>query len=249
MSEPVHLGAFSFSGSAPVVEALARSGLDWVCLDAQHGRWSDLSVLGALDLLGGGARQDAARVYVRPRSADHDLIGRALDAGAAGVIVPMIDSVEQTRAVTQAARFPPIGTRSFGPIRAAFGAADDLAAANAGVTIGIMIETSAALAAVDDIARVDGVDMLFVGPFDLALALDTTVDALLAHTSADAPIPRIAAAARAAEIRFGGFAGTTERARAFIRHGATFVSVISDLDATVAGAMSARRDALRTEVS
>lgn len=238
------IGSFSFSGSPALVGALARSGLDWMCLDAQHGRWTDESVLEAMDLLGGGIPDGAARIFVRPMTADPALIGRALDAGAAGVIVPLIDSVEDARAVVQAARFPPIGRRSYGPIRAPYGAADDLAAANSGVVVAIMIETKEALGNVAEIAALEGVDMLFVGPFDLSLALGTTVDALLADVAPGAPLPRIAAAAQTAGIRFGGFAGSTERTRAFIAQGADFVSAISDLDAAIAGARSAREQYL-----
>ena len=240
--DAVDFGAFCFAGSAPVVESLSRSDLSWVCLDAQHGRWDDASVLAALDLLA-HSRGDTARVFVRPRSAAPDLIGRALDAGAAGVIVPLIDSTEQAREVVDAARFPPVGRRSFGPIRAPFGDEGDLGAANEGVCVAVMIETATALEQVESIAAVRGVDMLFVGPYDLSLALGLTVDELLEDRSSHAPLPRIAAAARSAGIRFGGFAGNAQRARSFIAHGADFVSIVSDLDAGVIGV-----DAVLTQV-
>ncbi|WZH38324.1 MAG: aldolase/citrate lyase family protein [Microbacterium enclense] len=243
MNETVDVGAFCFSGSAALVQTLSRSGLAWLCLDAQHGRWDDASVLAALDHVGGGIPEDAARVFVRPRSAAPDLIGRALDAGAAGVIVPLIDSAEQARAVVEAARFPPLGRRSFGPIRSPFGEEDDLTAANDGVCVVVMIETAAALDDVEAIAAVPGVDMLFVGPFDLSLALGVSVDALLADHDHDGPLPRIARAARTADVRFGGFAGDAPRARQFIAHGADFVSIVSDLDAAVIGV-----DAVRAQV-
>ncbi|WP_150307383.1 HpcH/HpaI aldolase family protein [Planctomonas psychrotolerans] len=241
MSGRIEYGAFSFAGSGPIVAGLAASGLDWVCIDAQHGRWNDDSVLTVLDLVHWTPGADATRMYVRPRALDFGLIGRALDAGAAGIIVPMVDSVDDARRAVEAARFPPLGRRSFGPIRTPFGAPDDLEAANAGVIVVPMIETVGALDQVEDIAAVDGVDMLFVGPFDLSLALGTTVDALLADTSPGNPLDRIAAAADAAGVRFGAFAGSLDRARAFQDRGADFLSVISDLDAAVTGAQHAVR--------
>ena len=234
----VEYGAFSFIDSPAVVEALGATGLSWLCLDAQHGRWDDAGVLAALDLAGGAATGAGgrARILVRPRAADFGLIGRALDAGAAGVIVPMVDGVEDARRVVDAAYYPPIGRRSWGPIRSPYGAPSDVEAANDGVLVAIMIETLGALAAVDEIAALPGVDMLFVGPFDLSAALGTTVDALLADGSADAPLARVATAAAAAGVRFGAFAGGPERAAAFAAHGADFITLTSDTDALALGA-------------
>lgn len=233
------LGAFSFSGSAAIVEALATTDLAWFCLDAQHGRWDDASILAGLDALGGGVRNDGVRIYVRPRSSAFDAIGRALDCGAAGIIVPMIETPDEARAVVQAARFPPRGRRSFGPIVAPFGAEDDLAAADEGVLVAVMIETASALRDVDAIAEVEGVDMLFVGPFDLALSLGTTVEELVADTSAGAPLVSIAAAARRHGVRLGAFAGDPGRVAAFQALGADFISVTDDLSAAVSGAHAA----------
>jgi 4-hydroxy-2-oxoheptanedioate aldolase len=239
--EAPEYGAFSFVDSPAAVQALSATGLRWLCLDAQHGRWNDASVLAALDLLGPSTTgaDGAARVFVRPRAADFGLIGRALDAGAAGVIVPMVDGMEDARRAVEAAYFPPLGRRSFGPIRSPFGAADDVAAANAGVLLAVMIETAGALDAVDEIAALDGVDMLFVGPFDLSASLGTTVDGLLDDTGAGSPLARVAAATRAAGIRFGAFAGVPERAERFAAHGADFISITSDLDVLAAGAATA----------
>lgn len=239
--DSIEYGAFSFIDSPAAVEALSATGLDWICLDAQHGRWDDRSVLAALDLAGPAATGtgERARIVVRPRAADFGLIGRALDAGAAGVIVPMVDGVDDTRRVVEAAYFPPLGRRSFGPIRAPYGAPADVAAANDGVLLAIMIETAGALAAVDEIAALPGVDMLFVGPFDLSAALGITIDELLADTGADSPLARVAAAAAAAGIRFGAFAGIPERAAAFAAHGADFLSITSDTDTLTLGAHTA----------
>ncbi|MEP6796544.1 MAG: aldolase/citrate lyase family protein [Lapillicoccus sp.] len=225
-------GLFSFVDSIPGVAAALAAGLDWVCLDGQHGRWDDARVLAALDAL----PAEPGRVLVRVRSLDAGLIGRALDAGARGVVVPMVESAEQARAAVAAVRYPPSGSRSFGPIRAPYGAPSDTAAANAANLCAVMIETAAALDAVEVIAAVPGVDLLFVGPFDLSLALGTDVDSLLAED--DGPLTRVVAAAAATGIRAGAFAGTPDRARRMAALGFTLIAATSDTDVVERGLSS-----------
>lgn len=226
----VEWGVFSFVDSMPGVSAALAAGLDWVCLDQQHGRWDDARVLAALDVLSGGP----GRLLVRVRSLDAGLIGRALDGGAHGVIVPMVESVEQALAAVAAVRYPPEGSRSFGPITAPYGAPSDTAAANAANLCAVMIETAAALEAVEDIAAVPGVDLLFVGPFDLSLALGTDVDTLVADGVAG-PLGRIVAAAEAAGIRAGAFGGIPARAQLMAELGFTLVAATTDTDVVERG--------------
>lgn len=226
----VQWGLFSFVDSIPGVAAALAAGLDWVCLDGQHGRWDDGRVLAALDAL----PSRPGRLLVRPRSLDAGLIGRALDAGAHGVIVPMVESMEQARAAVAAVRYPPAGSRSFGPIAAPHGAPSDTAAANAGNLCAVMIETASALTSVEDIAAVPGVDLLFVGPFDLSLALGTDVDTLLADGVAG-PLGRVVAAAEAAGIRAGAFGGTPVRARRMAELGFTLIAATTDTDVVERG--------------
>lgn len=228
----VQWGFFSFVDSIPAVAAALAAGLDWVCLDQQHGRWDDGRVLAALDTLSSGPPGDG-RLLVRVRSLDDGLIGRALDAGAHGVVVPMVESVEQARAAVAAVRYPPAGRRSFGAINAPHGAPSDTAAANAANLCAVMIETSAALDAVEQIASVPGVDLLFVGPFDLSLALGTDVDALLADAAG--PLRRVAVAAAAAGIRAGAYAGEPARALRLAQLGFTVVAATSDTDVVERG--------------
>lgn len=226
----VSWGVFSFVDSIPGVAAALAAGLDWVCLDEQHGRWDDSRVLAALDVLPAGP----GRLLVRVRSLDDGLVGRALDAGAHGVIVPMVESVEQARAAVAAVRYPPEGRRSFGPITAPHGAPSDTAAANAANLCAVMIETEAALEAVEEIAAVPGVDLLFVGPFDLSLALGTDVDTLLADGDAG-PLGRVVAAAEATGIRAGAFGGTPARAVRMAELGFTLIAATTDIDVVERG--------------
>jgi len=221
-------GAWSGLGEVWTAAELARCGFDWVCLDAQHGRWNDQSMLTALALFGG-----QTPTLVRVRSNDDGLIGRALDCGAAGVIVPMVSTAAAATAAAGAAHYPPAGHRSWGPLTAGYGQAMSTT-----VTpfCAVMIETAEGVANVDAIAVTSGVSGLFVGPFDLALALGTSVDELIG----DGEILRsISSAARRAGIVAGAFAGTPERAKDLRALGYDFLAVTTDSALLSAGAAAA----------
>jgi 4-hydroxy-2-oxoheptanedioate aldolase len=149
-------GAWSMIPSALSVRLLAAAGLDYVVIDLQHGgaAEADLPALtGAIRLAGA---TPIARVR-HPHTAD---IGRALDLGCGGVIVPNVDSAAQARQVAGAVRYPPAGYRSVGGVLAA-GEPFCL----------VMAESAAAVAELDATLAVDGVDGLYVGPGDLSLSL------------------------------------------------------------------------------
>jgi 4-hydroxy-2-oxoheptanedioate aldolase len=156
---------------AAVAEALARESFDTVVLDMQHG---------ALDFP--GASQAILSValagkptIVRAPVGDFALASRLLDAGAAGLIAPMINSRDDARRLVAFTKFPPLGERSWGPRAvlplSGLEAPAYLAAANGLTQTIAMIETRAALDALDDILGVEGIDGVFVGPSDLSIAL------------------------------------------------------------------------------
>lgn len=155
-----------------VQERAARHGYDYVCFDAQHGFLDYHAVLNGLIGIDAGAALagSACGGMVRVAANDPALIGQALDAGAQGVIVPLIDTPEQARAAARACRFPPLGTRSYGPMRAGLRSGPRTADMNAEVACIAMIETHEGLANLDAIAAVEGIDGLYVGPGDLMLA-------------------------------------------------------------------------------
>jgi len=124
-------------------------------------------------------------------------------------------------------------------MRAAYGELGDVAAANAGVFLAVMVETASALADVEAIAATPGVDAVFVGPFDLSLALGTDVTALLADGEPSAPLPRVVAACRAAGVRAGAYAGEPDRAARLLELGFDWVAVTTDHAAVAAGAQAA----------
>src|ERR1700712_1332240 len=219
MTQDVRLGVWAMLGEPRTAAALEDAGFDWVLLDAQHGHFDDAAVRAVFAL----RRGRRGPMLARPRANGADLIGRALDAGAEGVIVPLVESAEEAEAAVAAAASPPRGIRSFGPLPGAPQAERPF--------VGVMVEMAAGLAAVDAIAATPDLDLVFVGPFDLSQSLGTTVDDLLADDHADAPLPRIVAACRAAGVRAGAFGATEPRARRFLELG--FTDVVAALDTSV----------------
>lgn len=219
------MGGWSSLAGGGTAEILASSGVDWLVLDAQHGTYEDASTRTTLHAIGASG----VPVFVRVADDSSAGIGRALDAGAGGVIVPLIGTPEQAARVAGATRYPPRGHRSWGPITGLFGRdAPDAPTANAQVMCAVMIETRTGLGAVHEIAAVDGVDMVFVGPFDLSLALGIDVDELLRDHTADAPLVTVVAACAAAGLRCGAFAGSPERADRLAGFGFTDLAVMTD---------------------
>src|SRR5208283_3248719 len=156
-----------------VAEALAREAFDAVILDIQHGA---LDFAGASRAILAVALADRPAI-VRVPVGDFPLASRLLDAGAAGIIAPMINSRADAERFASFAKFPPLGERSWGPGEAlsltGLETRAYLASANGLVQAIAMIETREALAALDDILGVHGIDGVFVGPADLSIALNS----------------------------------------------------------------------------
>jgi 2-keto-3-deoxy-L-rhamnonate aldolase RhmA len=226
-----------------MVARLALLGFDWICLDAQHGGYSRSEIVEVAR----GFPQGAAELVVRVPFCDFAAIGAALDAGAGAVIVPQIDSPAEARRAVAATFYPPVGERSWGQLGRIWGGSTlTVEDANSSTTCAVMIESAAALEAVEEIAAVDGVDQLFVGPYDLSLTLGTTVPALLDDDSEASPLTRIVQAATAYGRTVGGFAGTPELAKRFRERGISCVAVATDLWITAEGARAAlRQQAMR----
>lgn len=238
-AEAFRAGAWSTLAGGATAEILARSGAAWVALDAQHGSYDQGGI--ERTLLGLGS--SPVPVFVRVADDSAAGIGRALDSGAAGVIVPLIDGPLEAAAAAQACRYPPAGNRSWGPVTALVGrTAPDARRANNAVMCAVMVETRAAIGQVREIATTTGVDMVFVGPFDLSLALGRDVDELLADGSADSPLAMVVRVCAEAGVRAGAFAGSSARADRLAELGFTDIAVMTDasLLATAAAAEAAR---------
>jgi 2-keto-3-deoxy-L-rhamnonate aldolase RhmA len=224
--------------SPGTVARLARLGFDWVCLDAQHGGYSRTEIIEVAQVFPAAF----AELVVRVASCEFTAIGAALDAGARAVIVPQIESAVEAQRAVAAAFYPPIGRRSWGPLgRMWDGPTLTVEEANRSTTCAVMIESAEALLQVEEIAAVNGVGQLFVGPHDLSLSLGTTVPALLDDDSESSPLTRIVQIAAAYGRTVGGFAGTPELADRFRERGISCVAVATDLWVTSEGARAALR--------
>jgi 4-hydroxy-2-oxoheptanedioate aldolase len=160
------------SGSGYVTEICAGSGVDWVLLDLEHAPNHIRSTLEQLQVLAGYPEVD---VVVRPPAADPVTIKQLLDIGADNIMVPMIDGPEDAAAAVAATRYPPRGIRGVGSALARASRwnriSDYLVTADERVSVTVQVESMAALARLGDIADVDGVDAVFVGPADLAASM------------------------------------------------------------------------------
>ncbi|MDO8879054.1 MAG: aldolase/citrate lyase family protein [Pseudolabrys sp.] len=216
-------------GSPIVAETIAREGFPAVVLDAQHGLWDTASLvagIGAVHHAGGAA-------MVRVPLADFGMVSRALDFGAEAIIAPMINTEADARQFAAAAKYPPLGERSFGPPRALmlqgqFAATDYLAAANAGTLTLAMIETPEALSNAGAIAGTPGIDALFIGPYDLATSLSAGEAQDINAPEVDVAIDRICAAALKAGKIPGIYCRDAARALDMARRGFRFLTVGSD---------------------
>ena len=194
-------------GSGYAAEVLGHGGVDGVCVDLQHG---PVFLDRAVEMLT-AISSTPATPLARPSSNDFAEINKLLDAGAYGVIVPMIDTVEDARRVVDAVRYPPRGRRSFGPARGIlYGGADYAAHADDEMLAFAMIETPQGLANLDAIAAVDGLDGLFIGPADLSIALGVPPVPKWRDEPLRGAIARIQAAARAHGKLCGVFCSSLE---------------------------------------
>ncbi len=161
-------GAWLSIPSSFSAEAIGQQEFDYVCIDMQHGL---IDYAAAVEMLL-AIHQGRAVPFVRVPQNDFGTINKLLDAGALGIVVPLVNSADEAKAVVRACRYPPEGARSFGPTRAAFVAGPDyFNTANAAVACIPMIETRQAVDAIDEILAVPGIDAIYVGPNDLSLAL------------------------------------------------------------------------------
>lgn len=164
----VTCGVWSGLDDPQAIQVLGHAGFDFVSVDLQHGFASLHSLRALLDALDKTPTAPVVRV---PWSSP-DAIGRALDLGAEGIIVPMVSTAEEARQAAAACRYAPTGTRSWGPLwqetRTSFLEPDE---GDARATCIVMIETAEGLENIDEIAATPGVDATYIGPNDLAISL------------------------------------------------------------------------------
>lgn len=223
----------SFSGP----EEFARAGYDYVGFDTQHGYLDDADVAVILRRL----EHVPIATAVRLASADPAPIGRVLDAGADAIIVAMVDSPEQAAAAVAATRYTPDGVRSFGPLRAGLG--HDPAALQSRVSVFAMIETTAGLAAVDDICSVPGLSGVYIGPADLAISLGVAVTKATSSPQVHDAITRVQRAATASGVVAGIHAGDGVTGKEFAALGFQMITLAPESQALRRGAVAHLDDA------
>ena len=156
-----------------LIELIGEAGWDCLTIDQQHGLGGNEALLSCLT----AARAADLPAIVRVADNDPGLIGRALDAGAQGIMCPMIETLEDAEAFVKAVKYPPRGLRSWGPYRARLDYEGDYFTTANNWTIACpQIETKGALDQLDDILGLDGVDMVCFGPNDLSVALTGRLD-------------------------------------------------------------------------
>ncbi len=200
-AEPQVWGGWIAAPSFHGPEEFANAGYDYVGFDVQHGYLDDADVAVILRQL----EHVPIATAVRLPSADPGPIGRVRDAGADAIIVAMVDTPEQAAAAVAATRYPPHGVRSFGPLRASMG--HDTTTLQSRVSTFAMIETTAGLAAVEDICAVPGLSGIYVGPADLAISLGVSALQFTTDPTVLDAIARVHRAATAAGVVAGIHAG------------------------------------------
>ena len=224
--EPL-IGYWVATDNPVATERIASLGYDYLCLDMQHGLISYAGMVTNIMATDAGGSASVVRVGAN----DAGLIGRALDAGARAVIVPLVNTAEEAAAAVAACRYQPGGIRSFGPSRAPLRiGAGDVASVDAAVACIVMIETAAGLANVEAICSTPGLDGVYVGPSDLSIALGAATAGAVADLPAfDEGLAAVRAAAERAGIACGMHCGDGDTAARRLSEGFTYVSISSDL--------------------
>lgn len=232
--EPV-IGSWIALSDPYAVEAMANAGFDWLVIDTEH---CPIGIEALRNILIATKGTLAAPV-VRLMNNNPDYFKMALDLGAAGVIVPMVETVQDAQRALEASRYPPLGRRGCGPVRASdyFRQYDQyMERANDDILVAVQIETVQTLPVLDDILQVNGVDAIFVGPSDLGLSLTSLKDP---RPTVESLMAEIFEKARHAGVPYGTLSATPEEFVNHVNAGATLLTIGGDLGFVLDGAAAA----------
>jgi 4-hydroxy-2-oxoheptanedioate aldolase len=220
------LGVSARIASPLAAEIIARAGFDYITLDAQHGE-AGFDMLMQLATV-----VEAAGVtpLVRVPGSESWMIQRALDLGVRGVIVPAVEDADQCRVAVAACRYPPLGERSFGPLRA-----DGARHGDDPLCI-VQIETGAGVAQAESIVSVPGLDGVYIGPVDLGMSLGLERGAAPKHPMLLNAIADVERACAHHGVVAGRPASTIDEVGAAIQEGCLFVTVAIDTEYLQRGA-------------
>jgi len=220
------LGCFLNLGSALTAEIIGKAGFDFVVIDLEHGAGSESDVMGQLQALAHSNTAAVIRVESHERQRSH----RVLDAGAHGIMFPRVNNAEEARRAVAALRYPPEGVRGvaamnracdFGP-----GFRSYLETANSSLLGVVQIESAEAVRNVEEIAAVEGADVLFIGPLDLTQSLGIIQQ--LDHELFVEAMQKTAGAARKHNKALGILAPKAENFERFFDFGCRFIACNSD---------------------
>lgn len=220
------LGTWLMSGTASTAEAMGHAGFDWLLVDLEHVPLDERDTLGLLQAIAGTNACSITRLAAN----DPLLFKRALDLGAQTIMVPFVDSAEAAQQAISAAKYPPLGTRGFAAVLRAsgYGTVRDYGQrANDSIYTIIQLETLEAVAALEEIAAVPGVDALFLGPGDLSANMGHIGN--IGHPEVQAVIADVAQRCLAINKPCGIVGPTPEMVSQFISQGYAFVAVASDM--------------------
>jgi len=230
------VGSWLMSCSPLVAEAMGHAGFDWAVVDMEHSQLDTMELISMLQAVGNTGMHPVVRVTVN----DTGLIKRALDVGATTLMVPMVQNVEEARAAVAATRYPPQGVRGVaGMSRASKYATvpNYLTTANEGIRVIVQLETPEAIAQLEKMAAVEGVDAFFIGPADLSATMGHLGQP--AHPEVlkltEEAVRRIHACGKVV----GTIGGDLTNARRYQAMGFDFVAISTDLSYVVRGAQAA----------
>jgi 2-dehydro-3-deoxyglucarate aldolase len=215
------IGCFLGLGSPNVAELLAHLGFDWLVIETEHSALDSAQVEHVLMAMGGTNTIPLVRVP----SSDPLFIQRALDMGAMGVVVPLVKTAAEVEAIVCATRYPPVGTRGFGPLRASHYAidyTDYLTRANDNVIVALILETKEAVEHLDELAAVPGLDAVYLGLWDLCLSMGLN-PLEMPFPEIEAAIQRALEVGRKTGLAIGFGAATPEELRRRQQEGFTFL--------------------------
>ena len=231
------IGCWSSLASFITTEVLGVAGFDWILLDGEHAPNDMGTYIPQLMAL----KDSVSAPVVRPSWNNPVEIKRLLDAGFYNFLIPFVENVDEAKKAVAATRYPPQGMRGVSVSQRSnrYGSVPDyFKGANDNMCVMVQIESKAGVAAAREIAAIDGIDCIFVGPSDLAAGMGHLGNAN--HPDVQAAITSVFAAAKAAGKPSGILAPVEADARRYMAMGATFVAVGSDLGVFRAGTQALR---------
>ena len=228
------LGTMVTLASPAAAEILSQVGFDWLFVDGEHGPLDTGDLLGILQ-----AADHRVACVVRVPAGDEVAIKKVLDLGAAGVIVPQVNTAQQAADVVRFSRYAPLGARGVGLARAhGYGLSfqEYMAAANEQVAVIVQAEHALAADNIESIVRVPGVDAVLLGPYDLSASLGQT--GKLDHPAVVAAIEHITQTCLAAKMPVGYFGVSAAAVRPFIERGCTLI--VAGVDTLLLGSAAKR---------